>query len=177
MATTAGTNTPLVPVGGEGTTIGGETDEIELGGTVAIGDILDIVGAGGAVNNSNVATVAVASTPTGVIGVAMQAGVDGDFIQYAPAYPGRKFEANIVNNVTDTAAQSDNTLLQDMHGTIESAQGFCCLDSASTAEVAIPMGWGRQTQAPMEGRRMPWPSVTNPRVIFIFGCSVFAVSA
>ena len=178
MATTALTTTPMVPVGGEGSTIAASMQRCELGGTVAVGDVLVIDGGAGAVEDNSGPVVAIGSTPVGIMGVAMEAGVDGGFINYAAAFPGRMFEANIVNNVTDTAIPTTSVLLQDTHGIIASADGFACLNSNSAIEVTMPMGWGRQTQPPFPGRQWDeFPGVTNPRVLFVFASSVFILSA
>lgn len=178
MATTTGSTSRMVPFSGEGSTIASEMDYIELSGTVAVGDVLTIdAGVDGALEDNTEPPVAVGSTPAGVVGVAMEAGVDGDVIQYAPAYPGRTFEANIINNVTDIAAPTTNALLQNMYGIGESADGFACLDTNSAVEVTMPRGWGRQMLTPYEGRRWSPPSVINPRILFVFASSVFVLSA
>ncbi len=183
MATTANSTTPMVPVSGVGSSLASEMGEVELGGTVAVGDVLVITGAAGAVEDNDQPVVAVGSTPVGIWGVAMEAGVDGDIAQYAPAYPGRKFEANIINGSSDVAIPTTNVLLLNNLGIEESADGFACLDQGSSIEVTMPMGWGRQTSGTPAGHQWirtapPHAGLPiNPRVLFVFASSVFCLSA
>lgn len=183
MATTPNTTTRMVPFGGEGSSLAAEMSEVELGGTVAIGDVLVMDGAAGAVEDNTQPAVSLGSTNIGIMGVAMEAGVDGDIAQYAPAFPGRMFEANIINGASDVAVPTTNALMQVYQGIEVSADGFACIDQGSSVEVTHLMGWGRQTRGGPEGTRWiktvpPTGALpTNPRVLFVFASSVFALSA
>lgn len=192
MATTVGTTTRMVPLGLSSSEMASEPDHVVIHGTVAVGDVLLLstaaTGANGGpiVEDNSDPVVAIGGVPTaqtGILGVALKAGVAADVIEYAPAYPGRQFEANLINEATDLAAPTDNTLLLKMYGIVESADGFACINqnsaAAAKAEVTFVKGWGRQTRGTgPAGRYLVAKGLpTNPRVIFVFNSSVWALSA
>lgn len=179
LVVTPNTTNPMSGLGGPGGMQAGDVDKIEMGGTIAPGDVL--VGQTGSEpieGNSDPSTSA-GSTNLGVIGVAKEAGVNGDIIDYWPAFPSNRFEANLISAGADLAVQTDNSVLFQTYAIAESAPDtFAVLDlSAGVNELAFARGWGRQTRGNQAGRYLSaQPDVINPRVIFSFSSSLWCLS-
>lgn len=174
MATTAGTTSRLVALGGMSGTGAVQT----LGMTaedsaIAEGDVLVFASEDVDEDNSDPGIGL-------VVGVALNASAAAkDVILVAMALPGQFFEANSVDEVTDQVGVAAEDI--GVHGGIvESTDGFACFNLAeATNLVAMTVGYGRQTNVTQDSSPLATAGVgvTNPRVIFGFSSGVFFIDS
>lgn len=176
MATTSGTTLPPSPYGGLGGTCTAPMMEMEADAAVSKGDLL--------VFNGSQLTTDNQAVPVGaLVGIALNTvTAAAAVLQVALATPGALFEMNIVDNVSDWTGGVDDTIGIE-RGTIESADGYPCVDENVTTgtDIIRTLWWGKQMNTTQDAN--PFPSVgsgvgvTNPRVVICFTSSVFHVTA
>lgn len=202
MAHTAGTNSPISPAGGAGGTQAADimTIPCESGGsTFGPGDIIvvDATDKDAEVNNNpaqgtnyifGVAALKEAFTANstidrdGELGNIAESG--GDLIQVFPAWPGRRFQGNIIDGAND----QDGVYAEDIrtaYGTLESDQGYACINKADvtnevvfTLEYVTPQ-YDSQVNNKWNYGREAGVVIKNPRVTFVFlvNATVFGASS
>lgn len=173
MATTAGTTTPMVPVYNP---YGSTSSILVWHGTaedtaIVKGDVLIY-------NTENLDEGNTTPAVSTVVGVALEAeDTAGGEIAYCPALPGTKFECNLVNTTNDVVGVAA-THIGVKQGINQSADGYACFDIGTATDIALSMGWGRQTNTTQDaqefGSEGSGIGVTNPRMIITFISSVFS---
>lgn len=172
MAITAGTTFPCAPHGGMGGVAAGAVLVGIAASGVVKGDIL--INASGVLTEDNGAPA-----ESAILGVALEDYSSATAeLTYAPAYPGKLFEANLINGTSDYTGVFASDIF-DAVGFAESDAGHACLDQAAGA-VATIVAYGRQVLDADGAHTYPtgWMTsgvgVSNPRCIFVFNSSAFA---